>query len=128
LFRPGQTFLYPLADTKKPHLWIIATAPNEEDLFAVVSLTSLKGAKDQTIVLRAMEHPFLRWDTCVTYALADISNCVTLQTFLDGGLAKMHKDCTPDLLALVLDGFAASPYTKKRVREFVQVYRLVNKS
>jgi hypothetical protein len=38
-----------------PHLWIVATAPGSDGLFAIVSLTSLKGSKDQTFILRSGE-------------------------------------------------------------------------
>lgn len=93
-------------------------------MFAIVSFSSLRGAKDQTVVLRASEHPFLRWDTCVTYGLADITSREKLQSLMDCGLAKMHtNDLAANLLALVLDGFFASPFTKKRVLDFVKLYR-----
>jgi len=45
------------------HLWVIATDPDETGTFAVASFTSLRGAKDQTVVARKGEHPFLKWDS-----------------------------------------------------------------
>ena len=84
-FRAGQTFLFPLGENLREHLWVIATEPNDEGLFAIASFTSLKGAKDQTVILRAAEHPFLKWDTCVSYALADISNSERYKKPIHGG-------------------------------------------
>jgi hypothetical protein len=128
-FRAGQTFLFPLNDNTRPaHLWIIATEPNPEGMFAVASFTSLRGAKDQTVVVRPAEHPFVKWDTCISYALAEVSNVDRLQEQLNCGRAKMHQDVSAPVLALILDGFTASDYTKKRVREFVKNYKAAARS
>ena len=124
-FHAGQTFLFPLNEgNQREHLWVIATEPNSAGLFAVVSFTSLKGAKDQTVILRKTEHPFLRWDTCVAYALAEIVNADDLHAYCQSGRAKMHQDVAPAILRLILDGFSASDLTRNRVRDFVRDYRL----
>ena len=122
-FHAGQTFLYPLDDAQEEHLWVIATEPDPDGLFATVSLTSLRGSKDQTVVLLAGEHPFIKWPTCVAYAATEISSCENLQARLECGLARMHRDASPELLKLVQDGFLASNLTKNRVREFIRAYR-----
>lgn len=121
--RAGHTFLYPLKEDREAHLWIVATNPNADGMFAAVSLTSLKGSKDQTVVLQPGEHPFIKWPTCVAYAVADISSCDKLKGYLESGAARMHRDTSPELLKLVFDGFLASDLTKKRVREFIQAYK-----
>jgi hypothetical protein len=69
------------------------------------------------------EHPFIKWDTCILYSLAEITTTETLQTYLDCGNAKMHQDVPADMLRLILDGFVASDFTKNRVREFVREYK-----
>jgi hypothetical protein len=123
-FHAGQTFLYPLSDeNKREHLWIIATEPNNDKAFATVSFTSLRGAKDQTVTLLRAEHPFLKWDTCMSYALAEIVTEDTLQAFLDCGSARMHVPASTAVLSLILDGFLASDFTKNRVRDFVRDYK-----
>lgn len=121
MFHAGQTFLYPLGENAgTAHLWVIATEPNDEGLFAFVSLTSLKGAKDQTVILRKGEHPFLKWDTCVAYALAEISDVDKLQAFVDSRLAKPHEDISPEVLEEIVAGFAASDFTRRRIARFVK--------
>jgi hypothetical protein len=123
-FRAGQTFVYPLNDeAPREHLWIIATEPNSECLFAVTSFTSLKGAKDQTVILRKDEHPFLKWDTCISYAQAEIMSIEQLDGYIQCGLARLHKNATLELCQLVLDGFTASDATKNRIRNFIREYR-----
>jgi len=123
-FCAGQTYLFPLNDeTRKEHLWIIATEPNADGQFATASFTSLKGAKDQTVTFLKNEHPFIRWDTCILYSLAEITSIQTLQACLDCGSAKMHQDAPAAMLGLILDGFVASDFTKNRVRQFVRDYK-----
>ena len=120
----GQTFLFPLNDeNQREHLWIIATEPNREGLFATVSFTSLRGAKDQTVIFQKAEHPFLKWDTCISYAQAEIMSVEKLQAHLQCGRARMHQDATQAVLQLILRGFSASDFTKNRVREFVRAAR-----
>ena len=126
-FRAGRTFLYPLSENETAHLWVIATEPNADGVFAIVSLTSLREAQDQTLILRKDEHPFLRHDTCVGYRFAEITGSEKLQGFLDTGVAKLHRDIEPSILVEILSGFSASDHTKKRVRDFVREYRAQSK-
>jgi hypothetical protein len=122
-FVAGETFLFPLGGDQTPHLWIVTTTPESDGLFAIVSLTSLKGSKDQTVILRSGEHPFIRWDTCVAYALADLTSSEKLQDLLDRGIAERRGPLRRDLPDLVVPGFSASPFTKKRINDFVRAAR-----
>ena len=123
-FRAGDTFLYPLDQSRKEHVWIIATERDTGGQFVIVSLTSLRGSKDQTVILFAREHDFVRHDTCVHYASAELSDSARLQSWLDRHAAQMHRPMRPDILKLIGDGFAASDFTKKRIVEFIRAYRL----
>lgn len=123
-FYAGQTFLYPLSDNAPTaHLWVIATEPNRDGLFAFVIFTSLKGSKDQTVILRKNDHPFLKWDTCIDYALAEISHVEKLQEMIDLHQAKPHKDTSPSVLEEIVAGFSASGFTRKRIARFVKEAR-----
>src|SRR5205823_4779214 len=44
--RSGRDVLFPLGSDRTPRLWIVATTPGTDGVFAIVSLTSLKGSKD----------------------------------------------------------------------------------
>jgi hypothetical protein len=123
-FHAGQTFLYPLNDdNESEHLWIITTEQNNEGLFAIASLTSLRGAKDQTVILHRGEHPFITHDTCISYAQAEITSADKLEVLLQCGRAKLHVDAIPTLLKDILDGFSGSPHTRNRIRDFVREAR-----
>lgn len=122
-FAAGQTYLFPLSEHQTAHLWVIATDPNADGLMLVVSLTSLNGSKDQTVILHGGEHPFLKWPTCVAYSLSDLISCDTLEGHIKVGRAKMRPDLKPKMTQLILDGFTASPFTKKRIQQFVRAYK-----
>ena len=119
----GQTFLYPLKDGYREHLWIIATDPDESGFVAVVNITSLRGSKDQTIVIRRGEHPFVQWDSCVYYLMAEIKSESDIQAHFDCGEAQVRDSLTPALLEDVVAGFAASDFTRERVRNNVRASR-----
>jgi hypothetical protein len=103
----------------------IATEPNADQTFATASFTSLRGAKDQTVTLMKAEHPLLKWDTCISYALAEIVTAEKLQTYLEQGRAKNACSATPAVLRLILDGFLASDSRKQGsgFREAIQTWR-----
>ena len=122
-FASGQTYLFPTSQYQTAHLWVISTNPNPDGLMLVVSLTSLKGSKDQTVILHGGEHPFLKWATCAAYNLADLISCDTLEDHLNKGRAKMHANMSPDNTRLILDGFTASQFTKKRIQQFARAYK-----
>lgn len=122
-FKAGQCFLFPITGSETAHLWVIATQPNSDGQFAIVNFTSLKGNKDQTVVLLKGEHGFITHDTCVNYWAADISSIDVLQAWLDCGQARMERDLDEALLRLIQQGFAASDLTKKRIADFVKKHR-----
>jgi hypothetical protein len=120
LFTAGQTFLFPLSANATAHLWVIATDPDSDGKFVIVSFTSLKGSKDQTVILHSGEHPFLKWSTCVAYVLAEFLTIDELKRRLDAGQAKLRENLSSEVLALVRAGFRASLLTKNRIRYYLK--------
>ncbi len=103
---------------------MIATEPSVEGQFVIVNLTSLRGSKDQTVILLAREYDFIRHDTCVNYALAELADSLKLQAWVDCGAARMHRPMRRETLELILAGFfSACDFTKKRILEFIRSYR-----
>ena len=109
-------------DRQIEHLWVVATNPDENELVAVVNITTLRGAKDQTVVLQRGEHLFIKHDSCVNYSRAEIFEVEKLQEHFVSGRAKLQSDMTPSLTALVLGGFTASPFTRNRIFGFIRNY------
>ncbi|WP_415199523.1 hypothetical protein [Silvibacterium sp.] len=109
------------------HLWVITTNPNPDGYVLVVSLTSLKGSKDQTVILNPADHPFIKWATCVAYAFSDLMTVEKLSELIECGNAKQHHPMSADRTQLILDGFLSSDFTKKRIVQFVKQYKATHK-
>src|SRR2546421_8813104 len=65
----GDTFLMPAPGGQvTPHLWIVITQPDPQTHeCAIVSVTTLRNSKDQTVILRVGDHCFIRHDSTIFY-------------------------------------------------------------
>ena len=79
----GDTFLMPApGGVATPHLWIVVTQPDPQThLCAIVSVTTLRNSKDQPVILRRGDHPFIRHDSTIFYGDAMIVDA--LRRFLE---------------------------------------------
>jgi hypothetical protein len=115
----GDTFLMPVpGGPATPHLWIVITQPDPESrLCAIVSVTTLRNSKDQTVILRVGDHPFIRHDSTIFYGDAMIVDARRLDE-IAAGLALVREKCSAATLKLVQDGVIASPFTRPKVLRF----------
>lgn len=94
--------------TQTPHLWIIITDPNpESNLCAIVSVTTLRNGKDQTVILKVGDHPFIRHESTISYGDAMIVDAKRLENEIAAGLAIPHAP-----------GVGASSFTKPKFLRF----------
>jgi hypothetical protein len=116
----GDTFLMPApGGTATPHLWIVITEPDTaSNLCAVVSVTTLRNSKDQTVILRVGDHPFIRHDSTIFYGDAMIVDAQQLENEIVAGLAVRRDECPATTLKLVQQGVAASPFTRPKFLRF----------
>lgn len=118
----GTSLLIPAPGSSiTPHLWIVITEPDPACI--IVSLTTLRNAKDQTVILRPGDHPFIRHDTVVFFADARIVDANHLQQQVAAGAALLHQPCTQTTLSLIQAGVLASPFTPRKVQEFYRTRR-----
>ena len=102
-----------------PHLWIVVTVPDPvNSLCAIVSVTTLRNSKDQTIILRPGDHPFIRHDSTIFYGDALIVDARKLDREMTAGLILSKADCPAKTLKLIQDGIGASPFTRPRFLRF----------
>jgi hypothetical protein len=115
----GRTFVYP--DGGIPHLWIVVTEPsgNPADV-AIVSLSSDRPGKDDTVKLAPGDHPFIRKPTVVFYPDTRLMPVQTIINEVTNGQASFHADCSEDLLQRVREGLLASPATPRRLKAYVR--------
>lgn len=112
----GDTFLISFDHTgPKPHLWILLTDPSQGEPAILVSVTTLRHGKDQTVVLQPTDHPWVRHPSAVLFGDAFVTEAKRLQEWIDGSLAMPKEACSPDLLALVRSGLRSSEFTPKKI-------------
>ena len=116
----GDTFLMPApGGPVTPHLWIVVTRPDPQThLCAIVSVTTLRNSKDQTVILRPDDHPFIRHDSTIFYGDAMIVDVHWLDVEIAAGLALKREACPQATLKLVQEGVLASPFTRAKVLRF----------
>lgn len=116
----GDTFLMPApGGLATPHLWIVITQPApESQLCAVVSVTTLRNSKDQTVLLRPGDHPFIRHDSTIFYGDGMIVDARRVDAEIGAGLAIRKEKCPPATLKLVQQGVLASPFTRPKFARF----------
>jgi len=121
----GDTFLMPAPGRgATPHLWIVVTQPDSEThLCAIVSVTTLRNSKDQTVPFRPGDHPFIRHDSTIFYGDAMIVDALRLESEIAAGLALIRERCSAATLKLVQDGIAASPFTRAKILRFWREHR-----
>ena len=121
MIRCGDTFLIPAPTVGRPHLWIVITDPDPEtSQCVVVSITTLRHSKDQTVILQAGEHPFIRHQSVVYYQDAQIIDARRLESEEQAGNVLRKERCQSSLLDLVQRGLIASDFTPNNVRAFCE--------
>ena len=98
----GDTFLMPApGGVATPHLWIVVTQPDPQThLCVIVSVTTLRNSKDQTIILRPGDHPFIRHDSAIFYGDAMIVDARRLDAEIAAGFALRRETCSQATLIL----------------------------
>lgn len=116
----GDTFLMPApGGIATPHLWIVVTEPDPvSNLCAIVSVTTLRNSKDQTVILRVGDHPFIRHESTIFYGDAMIVDVRRLENEIAAGLAVRREKCPAATLKLVQQGVTASPFTRPKFLRF----------
>lgn len=115
----GRTFMYP--DGGIPHLWIVVTEPSgAPPEVVIVSLSSDRAGKDDTVKLGPGDHPFIRKPTVVFYPDTRLMAVPAIIAEIQNGQASFHADCSEDLLERVRQGLLASPATPRRMKAYVR--------
>lgn len=115
----GDTFLMPAPGGRAtPHLWIVVTTPDATTReCAIVSVTTLRNGKDQTIILRPGDHAFIRHDSTIFYGEM-IADARILKQEQNARLIVSREKCPPQTLKLAEDGIGVSPFTRPRFLRF----------
>ena len=117
----GDALLIPAPGLGNTHLWVVITAPDPRCI--IVNLTTLRLNRDQTVVLQAGDHPFVKHQTAVLYSDARIVDANALEAQVLARTAQLHQPCPVPTLRLIQAGITASPYTPRKVEEFFREWK-----
>lgn len=102
-----------------PHLWVVITDPDPDShLCGIVSVTTLRNNKDQTVILRVGDHPFIRHESTISYGDAMVVDARRIESEIAAGLAVRRDPCPAATLKLIQQGVTASPFTRPKFRDF----------
>lgn len=106
--RAGDTFTY--FDGSDKHLWVVISDPdiNATDFVVTVNLTTYQVGKESACVLNPGDHPFIKRTTCVQYADARPIASAILDKHLGNGRIVRQTPVSPQILARIRSGAAAS--------------------
>jgi queuine/archaeosine tRNA-ribosyltransferase len=109
-------------DNLLTHLWVVLTDPQgDPPRVVLVNLTKHKPQSDETVVLNAGDHPFIKQKTVVNYARATIQDAAALERAMKADLTMRHKiDCTGELLERLREGVFNSRFTRPIVQKFCE--------
>jgi hypothetical protein len=121
----GDTFLMPKSSRATEHLWVVITQPEPGASLAVcVSITTRRSNSELTVILYPGDHPFIRHESVVHYADAQILDLDHVQRALDahisGIVCTQHQPCNQALLMRIQQGLLISKLVPNNVKAFCQ--------
>lgn len=104
----------------KKHLHIICSDPDADDLVVIVGIsTYTNDLCDQTCVLQAHEHPWLRHKSFVLYRKAEVVSASALQDRIDANEVLERDDVNPQTFLRIRNGICNSIQTKRKVKRYL---------
>lgn len=103
----GDTFFF-----QRPvdiHLWVIISDPNKNaDKIVAVHFSSWEDRHDQSCILDAGEHPFIKHKSVVSYDRAQVLSANAIQRMMNAGHITSHAPISVQLLKKIRECMAGS--------------------
>jgi hypothetical protein len=113
----GDTFYASDDEDVEPHLFVIITPPHEGDVITV-SVTTRRQKSEALVILKVGDHPFIKWESVVSYRHAQIRKLKQLEAAIDSGLAAKREPISGSLLRRIRMGLMESEFTEYGVLHF----------
>jgi len=125
MLQPGATILIPSGprnDLHRKHLHVVVarrSGPPVQILMVSVSSIGLQ-KHDNTTVLVADEHPFLRHRSYIKYQAARVEFETDIKRGIETGAFAMREEFSEESLHRIRDGFRSSKFAKPFARNFLE--------
>jgi hypothetical protein len=114
----GESFVN-LSPQSPPHLWIVISKEGPGG-FVVANLTSRVPGCDETCVVKVGEHPWVRHDSVIAYARAQLLSRQAIDVLKKLGCYAPKEPVSAQLLLRIQRGALESPYMKQRYQAQVR--------
>lgn len=116
--QPGDTLLCKHFFEPTSHLWIVLTAPaGDPPKIAIVSVTTKRPRSDTTVVLRPPDHPFIDWESVVSYKDAMFASVDDLREQVDDEIATPCAPFEAPVFERIRNGVQESPFTPRGIKK-----------
>ncbi len=113
----GDTFYAQDSEDEEPHLQVIITSPEEGEVITV-PITTKRRHSETLVQLSVGDHPFLKWQSVISYFYARIRTVEDIEASLNCGKAKQREPISPELLKRIRMGLKDSDFTPNGVRHY----------
>jgi mRNA-degrading endonuclease toxin of MazEF toxin-antitoxin module len=113
----GDTFYAGDSEDDEPHLNIVITSPEEGEVITV-PVTTKRRYSETLVQLSIGDHPFIKWQSVISYAYAKIRTVEEIEATIKCGKAKLMERVTDQLLKRVRKGLRDSDFTPNGVRRY----------
>jgi len=120
-FFQGFSFLNKQVGKIRSHLWIILSDPAEDpEQILIANLTSYRQGRDESCIIHAGEHPFVRHTSCINYRECRITSIDSPEKGFTSGLLISEDPVEVDLLKRIQAGAFESKFTKNYHKELLE--------
>ncbi|HZR33316.1 MAG TPA: hypothetical protein VFA76_15835 [Terriglobales bacterium] len=104
-------------DGYERHLWIIVSPPTNGEM-VVVCVTTQHEKSEVLVKLQKGDHPFLKWESVISYRYSKITSIDTIENAIANGMAKANAPVSEALLSRAQAGLIDSDFTPNEVRHY----------
>ena len=99
----------------KKHLFFVLNDPGDGEDVVLASVCSMRPRADTTCLVHPGEHPFIRHESYVDYALCRTYPKQHLEVLIQRRYCERHQDACEELVERIIDGAFDSKHTKPRI-------------
>lgn len=118
LGKAGDAFMLPRGKENIPHLHTVVLASDQSTgLCIVVNFTTKRRGVEQTLVLDAGDHPFIKHESCALFSDAKVVPVSALQQGEAAGKVMRQPRFSAAVLKRIQEGMMKSSFTPQMVKE-----------
>jgi hypothetical protein len=119
----GYAFLDGNDEEQDYHLHIVATDADASGDAIVVSVSTLYRFADRTVLLKPVDHPWLKHDSYVAYSFARLRKIADIEARLARLPQMVRQGCSESLIRRIQDGILESEQSEHGIKNYYREVR-----